>query len=237
MQARCKLAPLLFFRRRLNQSAVSSVRSQGPMIALLLFLVAAITSVPPAGALQQLSNTSSTPTSSSTTPFRSTNALLSRKEYFKAALASSSLLVVVGGGKAGSAVAEANKKLPGLSNEAIRDIVEQDVLQRQFLATADFTQGLYEDSCTFQDEVDTYTLPKFVEGTKKLFVASKSKVELTSPVLCTEESCSFSFSEYLTFNLPLAKPTVWLSGKVVLTRSPSTGLFTSYRGEWAFGWH
>ena len=48
----------------------------------------------------------------------------------------------------------------------------------------------------------------------------------------TKDAATFLFSEYLTFNLPVFKPRVSLTGKVVLKRSPETGLFVSYREFW-----
>ena len=118
------------------------------------------------------------------------------------------------------------------SDEEIARIVTEDVTKRQFLATADFTRSLYDDNALFQDEIDTYTLDKFIVGTKKLFDASKSKVELTSPVLVDKAKATFSFRESLCFNLPVVKPVVRLSGRVELSRDPKTGLFTKYREFW-----
>ena len=86
-------------------------------------------------------------------------------------------------------------------------------------------------AATFTDEIDSYTLDKFVKGTSKLFVADRSKVDLTSPVVATDAAVEFTFREDLCFNIPF-KPVVSLSGRVVLTRDPSTGLFTSYREYW-----
>lgn len=124
------------------------------------------------------------------------------------------------------------EKLIGLSDAEVAKLVTADVVDRQFLATADFTRELFDESATFTDEIDTYTLPKFVEGTKKLFDSSKSRVRLTSPVSVDKDQASFTFSEYLAFNFPVAKPIVSLSGKVVLTRDKISGLFTSYREYW-----
>ncbi|KAJ1446725.1 hypothetical protein M885DRAFT_545437 [Pelagophyceae sp. CCMP2097] len=119
-----------------------------------------------------------------------------------------------------------------LGNAALAEMVTADLVERQFLATADFTRALYDESATFTDEVDSYSLEKFISGTKKLFVADRSKVNLTSPVVVTDESATFRFEETLAFNLPLVKPIVSLSGKVVLTRDATTGLFVAYREYW-----
>lgn len=118
-----------------------------------------------------------------------------------------------------------------LSDAEVAKLVTADVVDRQFLATADFTRGLFDERATFTDEIDTYTMDKFIAGTKKLFVADRSKVELTSPVIVDNQQASFRFEESLCFNVPL-KPVVKLSGKVVLTRDPSSGLFTAYREYW-----
>ena len=128
--------------------------------------------------------------------------------------------------------ADAGAKLVGLAPAEIAKLVKADVVERQFLCTADFTRGLYDEAATFTDEIDTYKLDSFVKGTKALFVADKSHVDLTSDVEVTKDAATFLFSEYLTFNLPVFKPRVSLTGKVVLKRSPETGLFVSYREFW-----
>ena len=128
--------------------------------------------------------------------------------------------------------ADEGAKLVGLAPAELARIVKADVVERQFLCTADFTRGLYDEAATFTDEIDTYKLDAFVKGTKALFVADKSHVDLTSDVEVTKDAATFLFSEYLTFNLPVFKPRVSLTGKVVLKRSPETGLFVSYREFW-----
>jgi len=124
------------------------------------------------------------------------------------------------------------KKKVRLSDAELAKAVTADVVDRQFLATADFTRALYSEDATFTDEIDTYALDKFVTGTKKLFDASKSRVELTSPVVVTKDEAAFAFQETLCFNIPFLKPVVALSGKVELKRDPATGLFSSYREFW-----
>ena len=118
-----------------------------------------------------------------------------------------------------------------LSDSEVAKVVTADIVDRQFLATADFTRSLYDEKATFTDEIDSYTLEKFVSGTKKLFDASKSRVDLTSPVTVDAQQAAFSFREDLCFNVPF-KPVVSLSGRVELKRDPVTGLFTSYREFW-----
>lgn len=129
------------------------------------------------------------------------------------------------------AVLALEPKRLNLKNDELAKIVTADLVDRQFLATADFTRAVYDESATFTDEIDSYTLDKFIKGTSKLFVADRSHVELTSPVIVTSEKAEFTFSENLCFNIPF-KPVVYVSGKVVLTRDPTSGLFTAYREYW-----
>lgn len=131
-----------------------------------------------------------------------------------------------------SAKEEIKPKLTNLSNEELAKIITEDVTTRQFLASADLTREIYDESAMFTDEIDTYTLPKWIKGTKQLFVAPKSKVTLMPDTLkVTDEEASFRFSEYLCFNIPF-KPVVYLSGTLILKRDTSTGLITSYQEIW-----
>lgn len=123
-------------------------------------------------------------------------------------------------------------KLVNLSNDELAKIITRDVTDRQFLASADLTREIYDESAMFTDEIDTYTLDKWIKGTKRLFVASKSEVTLIPDSLkVTDEEVSFLFSEYLCFNIPF-KPVVYLSGKLILKRDKGTGLITSYQEIW-----
>lgn len=127
---------------------------------------------------------------------------------------------------------KSDKKLTNLSNKELARIIEEDITTRQFLASADLTREIYDEYAMFTDEIDTYTLDKWVKGTKKLFVASKSEVTLVPDSLkVTEDEASFRFSEYLCFNIPF-KPVVYLTGKLVLKRDTETGLITSYQEFW-----
>ena len=60
--------------------------------------------------------------------------------------------------------------------------VTADLVERQFLATADFTREVYDEAALFTDEIDTYTLPKFIKGTSALFVKERSVVRLVGAV-------------------------------------------------------
>ncbi|CAJ1966279.1 unnamed protein product [Cylindrotheca closterium] len=131
-----------------------------------------------------------------------------------------------------TATAEQKPKLTNLSNAELSKIITEDVTTRQFLASADLTREIYDESAMFTDEIDTYTLDKWIKGTKKLFVPSKSEVTLIPDTLkVTDSEASFRFSEYLCFNIPF-KPVVYLSGTLILKRDTSTGLITSYQEKW-----
>lgn len=117
-----------------------------------------------------------------------------------------------------------------LDDSTITRIVGEDITIRQALVTADFTRSIYSEECRFQDEIDTYPIDKYIQGTKALFNAPKSHVDLTGPVITKGDTVSFPFKERLTFNLPFS-PYVDLSGHVDLTRGPN-GLISFSREHW-----
>ena len=78
-----------------------------------------------------------------------------------------------------AAVAEKLRNLPAAK---LAEIVTADLVERQFLATADFTREVYDEAALFTDEIDTYTLPKFIKGTSALFVKDRSVVRLIGAV-------------------------------------------------------
>mmetsp|Transcript_36694 Transcript_36694/g.67278 ORF Transcript_36694/g.67278 Transcript_36694/m.67278 type:complete len:236 (+) Transcript_36694:59-766(+) len=131
------------------------------------------------------------------------------------------------------AVAAEGKKLRNLPASEMAEIVRKDLVEKQFLATADFTPEIYDDSCTFTDEIDTYPLDKFIKGTKALFVGSESQVNLVGKVEPIDggKAIQFRFDETLAFNFPFVHPKVRLSGVCTLTRG-ADGLITSYREKW-----
>jgi hypothetical protein len=122
-------------------------------------------------------------------------------------------------------------KMEGISDQELSQIVRADVVERQFLVSADITRAIYDETATFTDEIDTYTMDKWVKGTKLLFVAEGSHVDLVGDVEVSPTEVLFRFSEKLMFRIPFT-PVVDLTGKVVLKRDPSTGLITSYREFW-----
>lgn len=117
------------------------------------------------------------------------------------------------------------------TDDEIRDIVQSDILERQFLATGNITKSIYDPRATFTDEIDTYALEQWVKGTQRLFVGQESSVRLVGPVNVSREKIEFQFDENLMFNIPF-RPTVTLTGTVILSRDPITGLITSYREYW-----
>lgn len=124
----------------------------------------------------------------------------------------------------------ASTKLMNLEPSAMAKIVAADITERQALITADFTRDMYSEKCTFQDEIDTYPIDKYVSGTKALFNKDKSHVDLVGEVTVNEESADFRFSEILAFNIPF-NPRVSLTGRVKLSRG-ADGLITSSREFW-----
>ena len=52
-----------------------------------------------------------------------------------------------------SSVGGAGDKLLNLPADRLADIVRADLVERQFLATADFTRAVYDEGALFTDEV------------------------------------------------------------------------------------
>lgn len=75
------------------------------------------------------------------------------------------------------------------------------------------SQDIYDESCTFTDEIDTYQKDKFIKGTKALFVASESQVELLGDVDVLEngKKLQFRFQETLAFEAQLVGGVGWSS--------------------------
>lgn len=74
-------------------------------------------------------------------------------------------------------------------------------------------------------------MDQWIKGTQKLFVGENSQVRLVGDLDVTKEEVAFRFDEDLQFRIPF-RPTVALTGKVVLKRDPNTGLITSYQEFW-----
>jgi len=122
------------------------------------------------------------------------------------------------------------RKLLNLPDDKLAEIVTKDITERQFLVTGDITRSIYSEDCTFKDEIDTYTIDKWVKGTKALFVGDKSRVALEGPVVAKDGEVRFRFDEVLCFNIPL-QPKVPLKGTLVLRRG-NDGLINSYQEIW-----
>ena len=140
------------------------------------------------------------------------------------------------------------KKQTNLSDEdMISIVVDRDLVANQFLVNGRLTRSIYDESCTFRDEIDTYGLEQWMRGTAKLFDGDRSRVVLVPGSVKksgnngngnngnnnnNNNDLEFRFVEYLCFNVPVVKPIVYLSGTLFLTRSETTGLITSYREKW-----
>ena len=131
----------------------------------------------------------------------------------------------------GAAQAADTSKLINLTPTEISKIVAEDITVRQALITADFTRPIYSEKATFQDEIDIYPIDKYVTGTKALFNAANSHVDLVGTVTATPAEVTFKFKEILAFNVPF-NPKVSLSGRVVLSRDENDGLVIASREYW-----
>lgn len=172
------------------------------------------------------------------------NSIVSRRGAVQQALRAGACIAGVGiAGTGAPAMAEQGQNAPkggrlegkllNLSNEELAKMVTKDVEENQFMVCADLTRSIYDESATFTDEIDTYEIDQWIKGTKRLFVKSKSNQELVpGSMKVTDSEVTFRFTEYLTFNIPLLQPKVYLSGEVILKRDLDTGLITSYREKW-----
>ena len=126
-------------------------------------------------------------------------------------------------------------KRKNLSPAEMAAAVKKDIVDNQFLVTGQLTRDIYDESATFTDAIDTYTLDKWIKGTAALFVGPLSHVDLVGNIEANDKEVKFRFDEILAFNLPLVKPKVPLTGTLILTRSPETGLITKYLEIWDTG--
>ncbi len=149
----------------------------------------------------------------------------SRRSFLSVTAASASLLPI------SKRTYAAPDKLTYISDDELKQIILSDIVENSFLITADITRAVYDESATFTDEIDVYTMDKWIKGTKSLFIPSGSRVSLVGDIDVSKTEVSFHFDEDLMFNIPF-KPVCSLTGKVVLTRDSSTGLITSYREYW-----
>lgn len=149
----------------------------------------------------------------------------SRRSFLSVTAASASLLPIPRRTNA------APDKLTNLSDNELKQIILSDIVDKSFLVTADITRSVYDESATFTDEIDEYTMDKWIKGTKSLFIPSGSRVSLVGDVDVSQAEVSFRFDEDLMFNIPF-KPVCSLTGNVVLTRDAKSGLITSYREYW-----
>ena len=139
-----------------------------------------------------------------------------------------SAAVVPAPANADSALAPKRKNI---SDAELKKIITADIVERSFLVSANLSREVYDESSTFTDEIDTYTIDKWIKGTQKLFVAEKSRVDLVGDVQVSPTKVEFRFDEDLMFRIPL-RPVVTLTGKLVLDRDPETGLITKYQEFW-----
>ena len=123
-------------------------------------------------------------------------------------------------------------KRKGISNEDIREVVRRDVVEGQFLTNGKLTRDIYDEEAVFQDEIDTYTLDKWITGTSRLFNGRNSRVDLVGEVEANEDYVEFRFDEVLEFNIPILHPSTPLTGRVRLERDKETGLIVKYREYW-----
>mmetsp|Transcript_17887 Transcript_17887/g.26146 ORF Transcript_17887/g.26146 Transcript_17887/m.26146 type:complete len:241 (-) Transcript_17887:89-811(-) len=207
--------------QRTNNIAMSAFPSIGSVLTLFIFLISisSINSLAP-----------------SKTPSINPNFTSDRSTFLHKALtagAAGAATVLIPSPSIASDTNEANGKLYNLSPDEIAAVVKKDLLTNAFLTNGKLTRSIYDEKATFTDEIDTYTLDKWIVGTSRLFVGPPySRVDLVGDVQASEKEIVFRFDEDLMFNIPLIRPVVSLTGKVVLERDEKSGLITSYREFW-----
>lgn len=140
-------------------------------------------------------------------------------------------LVAGGGGQTAVAAATAGDGKLDLTDAQLKEVIKSDILEKQFLVTGNLTPSIYLPTATFTDEIDTYQMQQWMTGTQKLFVGDKSKVRLVGDVDVSPEKVEFRFDEDLMFRIPF-RPTIHLTGKVILSRDAESGCIGSYKELW-----
>ncbi|GAB5365086.1 hypothetical protein AAMO2058_001026500 [Amorphochlora amoebiformis] len=124
-------------------------------------------------------------------------------------------------------------KRTGLSLGEIRDIVQDDFVMRKCLVSGDISKAIYADDCVFTDpQMTCKGLDKFVSGTKALFYAPASELELLGRVEVVGDNQIFArFREVACFNIPF-RPKTYFSGNLTLTVRKQDGLIENYLEQW-----
>ena len=82
---------------------------------------------------------------------------ISRASFFqKSAGAAVSTFTGISGSSISPSVAEEKiePKLENISDDKLKEIITADVVERKFLASADLTRSVYDESSIFTDEID-----------------------------------------------------------------------------------
>jgi len=129
----------------------------------------------------------------------------------------------------------AHEKLHNLPNDVVAQMILQDARERNSLVTADFSQSIYDNQATFKDgsSLDgAYPMAPWILGCKLLFNERNSRTNIIEDTLVvTSSHVTFRFEGDLEFRGPFS-PQVFLTGQVVMTRDPVTGLINSYKELW-----
>eukprot|EP00751_Fragilariopsis_kerguelensis_P045127 CAMPEP_0170997558 /NCGR_PEP_ID=MMETSP0736-20130129/12932_1 /TAXON_ID=186038 /ORGANISM="Fragilariopsis kerguelensis, Strain L26-C5" /LENGTH=115 /DNA_ID=CAMNT_0011424273 /DNA_START=101 /DNA_END=446 /DNA_ORIENTATION=- len=72
-----------------------------------------------------------------------------------------SMMVPVAAANAATTTSNNDSKQLNLSNDDIMKIIQKDMTENQFLVNGQLTRSIYDESSTFQDEIDTYQLDKW----------------------------------------------------------------------------
>jgi hypothetical protein len=128
-----------------------------------------------------------------------------------------------------------HEKLHNLPNDVLAQMILQDAKERNSLVTADFSQSIYDDDTIFKDGSGldgAYPMAPWILGCKMLFNEQNSLSTIVEETLvATLSHITFRFEGDLEFRGPFS-PQVFLTGQVIMTRDPVTGLINSYKELW-----
>eukprot|EP01083_Nonionella_stella_P122990 370339_1 len=104
-----------------------------------------------------------------------TNNVATTRSQFLQSVAAMAAGAVIAPSQSIAAVVE--DKQFNLPPNVIGAIVEKDLVENAFLTNGKLTRSIYDEKATFTDEIDTYTLDKWIKGTARLFVGPPGSTE------------------------------------------------------------
>lgn len=126
------------------------------------------------------------------------------------------------GAAAAAVLTAAPAHAAALSLDELRDIVEEDFVERRYLVTGDASARAYDPQAHFADSNNDFGdgFQSWCDGVRRLFVSERCKLALTAPVVVNREARTIIFEGWRqvdVFRLPGAPHTPVFTGRTVLT--------------------